>query len=91
LTIDDKLTQVFPNRLSQKSPDAESVSTIDDQLYVYHRQKMIVLTLLYFPDPDKVHRASTINDFFMAFVKFYSSHTLPTSMGIDYLLNFRGE
>jgi hypothetical protein len=48
--------------------------------------KMIVLTFLNFLDPDKVHRSSTINYFFMSFVNVYHSHIFPVPKGIDYLL-----
>jgi hypothetical protein len=59
-TIDDKPTQVFPDRLSQKSPDVENVSGIGiEDMFVI--EKMIVLTFLDFPDPDKAHRSSTID------------------------------
>jgi hypothetical protein len=40
-----------------------------------------------FPDPDKVHRASDINDFFTSFVNVCLPHILPMPKGIDYRLN----
>jgi hypothetical protein len=50
------------------------------------QKKTIVLTFLDFPNPDKVHWSSTIDNFFMSFVNFYPFHILLVSKGIDYLL-----
>jgi hypothetical protein len=36
-------------------------------------EKMIVLTFLDFPNPDKSHRSSAIDDFFISFVNVYPS------------------
>jgi hypothetical protein len=47
---------------------------------------MIVLTFLDFPNLDKVHRSSTIDNLFMAFVNVYPSCILSMLMGINYLL-----
>jgi hypothetical protein len=49
--------------------------------------KMIVVIFLDFSDPDKVHRAPAINDFFMSFVNVCLSHILPMPKGIGYLSN----
>jgi hypothetical protein len=50
-----------------------------------YRIKMIVVTFLDFPDPDKVH--STIDDFFTSFVNVCLSHILLMPKGIGYLSN----
>jgi hypothetical protein len=50
---------------------------------------MMGLTFLYFPNPNKVHRSSTIDVFFMYFVNVYPSRILPMPRGIDYLLKLR--
>jgi hypothetical protein len=76
---------VLSDRLSRKSLDAENASGIDDRRY-FIAVKMIVVTFLDFPDPDKAHRASTIDDFFTSFVNVYPSHIFPMPKGIDYLL-----
>jgi hypothetical protein len=48
--------------------------------------KMIVLTFLDFPNPNKAHRSSTIDDFFMSFVNVLSFPYFFGAKGIDYLL-----
>jgi hypothetical protein len=48
--------------------------------------KIIVLTFLYFPDPDKAHRSLTIGDFFTSFVNVYPFCILSMLKGINYLL-----
>jgi hypothetical protein len=58
-------------------------STIGD---MFVTDKMIVLTFLEFPDPDKAHRSLTINVFFVSFVNVYPSRIFPMLKGIEYLL-----
>jgi hypothetical protein len=58
-------------------------STIGD---MFVTDKMIVLTFLEFPDPDKAHRSLTINDFFVSFVNVYPSRIFWMLKGIEYLL-----
>jgi hypothetical protein len=65
-------------------PKTHRGSTIRDNFIVV---KMIVVIFLDFPDPDKAHRASTIDDFFTSFVNVCLSRILPMSKGIDYLSN----
>jgi hypothetical protein len=57
--------------------------TIGDMLVV---DKMIFLTFLDFPDPDKAHRSFSIYDFFTPFVNVYPSHLFMMLKGIGYLL-----
>jgi hypothetical protein len=76
---------VLLDQLSRKSPDAKNASGIDD---IPIAVKMIVVTFLDFPDPDKAHRALAINDFFTSFANVYPSRIFPIPKGIDHLLNF---
>jgi hypothetical protein len=88
--IDDKPTQVLLDRLSRKSPNAKNASGIRDQgsmigdMFVV--AKIIVVTFLYFFDPDKAHRSSTIDNFFESFINVYPSRILLMPKGINYLL-----
>jgi len=42
---------------------------------------------LYFPDLDKAHRVSGINDLFTSFVNFCLSHISPMPNGLSYVSN----
>jgi len=65
-------------------PKTHRGSTIDDNFITV---KTIVVTFRDFLDPDKVHWASTIDDFFMSFVKIFLYHISLMPKGIDYLSN----
>jgi hypothetical protein len=57
-------------------------STISDNFIAV---KTIVVTFLYFFDPDKVHWALAIDNFFTSFVNVCLSHIFLMPKGIDYL------
>jgi hypothetical protein len=75
---------VFSDRLSRKNPNAKSASGIDNIPIVV---KMIVVTFLDFPDPNKAHRDLAINDLFTSFASVYPSRILSMPKGINHLLN----
>jgi hypothetical protein len=82
--IDDKLTQFLSDQFPGKSPNVEMHrgSTIDNNFIAV---KTIVVTFLDFPDLDKVHQASVIDNFFMSFVNVYLSCISLMPKGINYL------